>query len=265
LTNLGWVLEAAEVREHLGVEEVILLNDLQAMAYALPALRSEEIEWVQAGRPQEHGVMALIAAGTGLGEGCLMWDDTRWRAYPSEGGHSDFAPVDEEQIALLRFVLREHAHVSYERICSGGLGMPILYRFLKEHLGLKGREVLDEAVMRQDREAARLIVEEATQGGSAAELCQAVLALFVRILGAEAGNLALKLLPTGGLYIGGGLGVRLRSALHTPSFLQPFRAKGRYASMMEEFPVGVILHPMAGLLGAASHALAVESSRTQSL
>lgn len=258
LTNLGWVLDIRQMRERLGVERIVLLNDLQAMAYAIPVLSPFEREVLQEGKPQAEGVIGLVAAGTGLGESVLWWDGRRYHAMASEGGHCDFAPIDEEQVGLLRFVMREHAHVSYERVCSGGLGMAYLYRYLKEVRGFDGHEEIDQAVMRNSRQASRLIAEEAGRSGRVGEFCKEVMRLFSRILAAELGNLALKVLPTGGLYIGGGLAVGVRELFREPAFLGAFRSKGRYARTMEEFAISVITHPEPGLLGVANYALSLD-------
>lgn len=255
LTNLGWGLDIRQMRERLGIERIVLLNDLQAMAHAIPVLSSFEREVLQEGKPQAEGIIGLVAAGTGLGESVLWWDGRRYHAMASEGGHCDFAPTDEEQVGLLRFVLREHAHVSYERVCSGGLGMAYLYRYLKEVRGFEGHEEIDQAVMRNTRQVARLIAEEANRVGRVGEFCKEVMRLFSRILAAELGNLALKVLPTGGLYIGGGLAVGVRALFQEPAFLSAFRSKGRYARTMEDFAISVITHPEPGLLGVANYAL----------
>ncbi|MCB9637756.1 MAG: glucokinase [Myxococcales bacterium] len=255
LTNLGWSLDVRLMRERLGVERIVLLNDLQAMAYAIPVLEAFEREVIQEGKPQDDGVIGLVAAGTGLGESALWWDGHRYHAMASEGGHCDFAPVDDEQVGLLRFVMREHAHVSYERVCSGGLGMAYLYRYLREVRGFEGHEEIDKAVARNGRDVARLIAEEAGKPGLSGEFCKDVMRLFSRILASELGNLALKLLPTGGLYLGGGLAVGARDLFREPAFLAAFRSKGRYARTMEDFSISVITHPEPGLLGVANYAL----------
>ena len=251
VTNLPWIADAEQIRRTFGFREVPLLNDLAATARAVPLLKPEELHRLSAGDPAAGGAIALIAPGTGLGEAFLTWDGTRYREHATEGGHADFAPASALQMELLRELGGEYDHVSYETLCSGpGLGR--LHRFLRrrgateESAGLAAR--LAEAA-----DPAPIIVEAALAGSSS--LCVRTVRLFVSILGAEAGNLALKTLATGGVYIGGGIAPRIIPFLEEGPFLDAFRRKGPMADLLFRMPVHAILEPRAALIGAADRGL----------
>jgi len=224
-----------------------------ATAWAVPVLRPRDIRTLHAGAPEPHGAMAVIAPGTGLGEAFLIWDGARYRAQPSEGGHADFAPPTPRERALLAFLGRRGEHVSYERVCSG-LGIPHLYAFLK------ARGEREPAWLARELAAAAdptpVIVAAALNRRPPAPIATATLAMFVSILGAEAGNLALKVLATGGVYLGGGIPPRIVPALSDGRFTAAFTRKGRLSDLLARVPVRVIVHPEAALLGAACVALA---------
>jgi len=252
-TNLPWVIEADALQRALGLARVELLNDLEAIAYAVPVLAQDDLHTLNAGTPERTGSCAVIAPGTGLGEAYLTWDGKGYRAHASEGGHTDFGPTDERQIALLRFMLKRYDHVSYERLCSGS-GLPNLYAFLKAEGLAPESDWLREALAAAD-DPTPVIVAAAQDESRPSDLCRQTLALFVSILGAEAGNLALKVLATGGVYLGGGMPPKLLPWLERSAFLDAFRNKGRFRELVSDMPAHVILEPKAALWGAAAHAL----------
>jgi glucokinase len=258
-TNLPWEMDETELRQALKLESVFLLNDLESVANAIPRLELEDIYTLNQGYRVEHGAIAVIAPGTGLGEGFLTWDGTHYRAYPSEGGHTDFGPSNETEIALLRYLMKRYEHVSYEWVCSG-MGIPNIYDFFKANGHAAEPEWLREKLAVAD-DPTPIIVNAALQDDKGCELCEATLNTFVSVLGAEAGNLALKLLATGGVYLGGGIPPRILPALRDGRFMKAYLRKGRFANLLERMPVHVILNAKAGLLGAAGYGLAqVENS-----
>jgi glucokinase len=251
VTNLPWIADADQIRRAFGFRSVVLLNDLAATARAVPLLKPAELHSLSTGDPAAGGAIALIAPGTGLGEAFLTWDGARYREHASEGGHADFAPGSLMEMELLRELGRETDHVSYETVCSGpGLGR--LYRFLRK------KEAVEEARLAvrlaEAADPAPIIVEAALADTST--LCSRTVRLFVSILGAEAGNLALKTLAAGGVYLGGGIAPRIIALLEEGSFLAAFRRKGPMADLLFRMPVQVILDPRAALIGAADRGLA---------
>lgn len=247
ITNLGWFVDQAALRQEFGFTKVILLNDLVAVARAVPALAPDDFFIVNAGRSAPRGSVAVIAPGTGLGEACLHWCGADYRAFPSEGGHCDFAPVKEEEQALLDFLRPGPGHVSYETVCSG-LGIPVIHRFITE----AGRVAAEPALRAELAEAADptpVILRHALEHGCPA--ARRTVELFLAILAAEAGNAALKFLATGGVVLGGGLLPRLLPLFSPERFMARFAAKGRMAELLAAVPVKIILREDAALLGAA--------------
>jgi glucokinase len=253
VTNLPWIVDERALAETLGLRSVRLLNDLDAIAHAVPILDESDLRTLHRGQPAHHGPIAVVAPGTGLGEGFLTWDGTRYQAHASEGGHADFAPRDELQIGLLQYLLKDHGRVSYERVCSG-LGLPNIYRYLKE-AGYAEEPPWLRQQLAAAEDATPIITKAALDKTKPCRLCVATLETFVSILGAEAGNLALKVVATGGVYLGGGIPPRILPILDKGHFLDAFRAKGRLSDLMAPIPVHVILNPQAALLGAAQHVL----------
>jgi glucokinase len=251
LTNLPWVLDEGMMQQALGLKRVTLLNDLRAVAYAVPHLLPDDVHIINAGRADPHGPMAVIAPGTGLGEAFLIWSGNEYIACSSEGGHADFAPVDETQAALWHHVSRRYGHVAYERVCSGS-GLPNIYDFLRD-TGHAPEPPAFAARLASAPDRTPVIVEAALYDPANA-LCAATLDLFVSILGAEAGNLALKVLATGGVSLGGGIPPRILSHLHDGRFMRGFVNKGRFADLLAKIPVKVIT-TQAALLGAALYGL----------
>ncbi len=257
LPNLPWVADAERIRRTFGFRSVILMNDLAATARSVPLLEPAELHTLSTGERAATGAIAVIAPGTGLGEAFLTWDGTRYREHASEGGHADFAPTSPLEMELLRELQQEYDHVSYEALCSGP-GFGRIYRFLRQFLqGQGGAEEpawLTQLLAADD--PAPVIVEAALAGTS--DLCVRTVRLFVSLLGAEAGNLALKTLATGGVYIGGGIVPRIIPFLDEEGFLAAFRRKGRMAGLLTRMPVQAILTPRAALIGAADRGLAEE-------
>jgi glucokinase len=253
ITNLPWVMDEQELRRALGIQTVHLLNDLEAIANGVLALKPHDLHTLNAAPAAPGGAIAIVAPGTGLGEAYLTWDGTRYRAHPSEGGHTEFAPVSELQIGLLRYMLDRVEHASYERVCSGS-GIPNIYAYLKESGHAEEPDWLARELAAAD-DPTPLIVNNALSGDDACDLCVLTLDTFVSILGTEAGNLALTIMATGGVYLGGGIPPRILPALQTPRFMEAFRDKGRMRGLVERMPVHVILNPKVALIGAACHCL----------
>lgn len=251
LTNLPWVLEETAMQRALGLRKVTLLNDLKAVAYAVPHLLAEDLHVINPGKPEPNGCLAVIAPGTGLGEAFLIWDGAKYIACSSEGGHADFGPADETQAALWDTLFKRYGHVAYERICSGS-GLPNIYDFLRDS-GRMPELPGFAAKLAQAADRTPLIVQAALED-AANTLCAAVLDIFVASLGAEAGNLALKVVATGGVYLGGGIPPRILPQLETGRFMQAFVSKGRLTDLLRDMPVKVITS-QAALFGAALYGL----------
>jgi glucokinase len=248
-TNLPWLLDGDALARSLGLESFRLINDLEAAANGVLELLPTDVHTLNAGSPAPRGALGIIAPGTGLGEAYLCWDGSGYRAHPSEGGHTDFGPIGELQIGLLRYLTTRQEHVSYERVCSG-LAIPDIYAYLRdsgyapEHPDL-AREVAAA------RDATPVIARWALDIGEPSALCLGTLRTFVAILGAEASNLALKVLATGGVYLAGGIPLRILPLLREEAFLQAFRSKGRLRELLSCIPVHVVTYPDVALLGAA--------------
>ncbi len=259
ITNLPWNMEEAQLEQVLHIPSVHLLNDLEAIAHAVPLLGPADVSTLNAGKAVPHGAIAVIAPGTGLGEAFLTWDGSKYLAHTSEGGHADFAPSNELEIDLLRSLFTRYKHVSFERVCSGK-GIPNIYNFLKESGYAKESSELAE-LLATAADLTPIIFNAALRADEPDELCIATLNTFVSILGAEAGNLALKVLATGGVYLGGGIPPRILSLLEKGKFMQAFRRKGRFTELLSHIPVHVIFNPKIALLGAASAGMAYYERR----
>jgi glucokinase len=247
VTNLPWVVDADALQAQLGFTQVSLLNDLEANAYGIATLRSNELVPINPeADPMQVGNRALIAAGTGLGEAGLMWDGVAHRPFSSEGGHASFAPNDSLGDELLTFLRREHGHVSWERVLSG-MGMRNLYRFFRQRSGQPEPEWLTEQMRTGDLGAA---VSAAGLAGTD-PVCVDTVDCFTRNYGAEAGNLALKMLALGGVYIGGGIAPKMMAKMQSALFLESFTHKGRLSPLLRSTPVYVILNDKTALQGAA--------------
>jgi glucokinase len=248
-TNLAWAVEATSLARVLGLPEVALINDLEANAYGIADLEPGDIETLSGGVPAPGGTMVVISAGTGLGEAGLLPNGDGVRVISTEGGHTDFGPRSALEVELYQHLAADDAHVSYERVCSG-IGLVNIYRFLRGRSGVPEPEWLTAEIA--DRDAGTAITRTALDQRD--PVCEQTLDLMVSIYGAEAGNLALKYLATGGVYIGGGIAPRILPKLHDGTFLRSFVAKGRFTDVLKRMPVHVILNDQTALLGAAHYA-----------
>lgn len=236
-TNLPWSIDARALERALGIPRVHLINDFQAAGYGIEALAPGDLVTLQAGETQPGAPRALLGAGTGLGEALLVRRGERYQVLASEGGHADFAPTDELQMALLAHLLARFGQVSYERVVSGS-GLVAIYEFLCTRAGVA--TVFDGAAR----------ISGAALAGDDPTAVQA-LDLFVRVYGAQAGNLALTVLATGGVYVAGGIAPKIIDKLRDGAFMEAFCNKGRMRALAETMPVHVITNPEVGLLGAA--------------
>ena len=244
--NLPWNVDSAMLSEILGLPSVRLLNDLEANAYGIDLLGPDDLLVLNQGVPDPVGTIAVVSAGTGLGEALAYWDGTAHRPLSSEGGHADFAPRNELETELLLFLRAEHGRVSTERVVSGP-GLCNIYRFLRDARHLPETPAVAEAMRQGDPAAA---ISRAALKGECS-LCGQVLDLFVSLYGAEAGNVALRVLATGGIYLGGGIAPKIIEQLKGPGFMMGFCTKGRLSPLLENIPVRVILNDRTALLGAA--------------
>jgi glucokinase len=250
LTNLPWTLDSRELAAHLKIEYVFLINDLQANGYGIAELGADQIYTLSEGDARQIGNRALISAGTGLGEAFMIWDGRNYVPYPSEGGHSDYAPRNEDEIDLLRFLKQKYnGRISTERVVSGQ-GLTNCYEFLREVRGIEEPASLAERMAVEDPNA--VITEMALAAKS--EICEKAMDMFVSAYGAEAGNLALKILSVGGLYVGGGIAPRILEKLKDGTFMKAFTDKGRLSQLLVNTPVRVILESRTALMGAAAYA-----------
>jgi glucokinase len=251
LTNLPWTLDSRELAANLGIQHVFLINDLEANGYGLAELAPDQIYTLSEGDASQVGNRALVSAGTGLGEAMLIWNGRTHVPYPSEGGHADFAPRNEDEIDLLRFLRQKYnGRISCERVITG-MGLSGIYEFLREVRGMEEPAWLGAKIAAVP-DPNSVITEMALAAKS--EICEKALDMFVSAYGAEAGNLALKLLSVGGVYIGGGIAPRILEKLKDGTFMKAFTDKGRLSQLLINMPVRVILESRAALMGAAAYA-----------
>jgi glucokinase len=245
-TNLPWVVDTRQMASDLGVSSITLINDLFANAHGIALLEDSDFVVLNPGVPSGAGNRALISAGTGLGEAGLYGDGRGgYHPFPSEGGHSDFAPRTDLEIDLLRYLMGRFEHVSYERVLSGP-GLHNIYQFLRETGRGEEPAWLADQIAQGDPSAA--ISKSALEGTSA--ICVQALDVFVSVYGAETGNLALKMLATGGMYVGGGIAPKIIRKLSSTTFMKAFTAKGRSSGLLKDVPVRVITNDKTALLGA---------------
>lgn len=252
LTNLPWTLDVRDLQKSLGIEHIFLINDLEANGYGIPELAPDKVFTLHAGDPSSIGHRGLIAAGTGLGEALLIWDAQlrRHLPLPSEGGHGDFAARTDQEIALLQYLRRTlKGRVSIERVVSG-LGIRNIYAFLRDDQKMEEPAWLRDRMAGEDPNA---VIGACAEDGSS-EICTQTMSLFCGAYGAEAGNIALKLFASGGIYLGGGIAPRILKLLMNGGFTQAFLDKGRLSPLLQATPVRVILDDACALLGAAAFA-----------
>jgi glucokinase len=249
LSNLGWKIDTHTLPQSLGIQRVAVLNDLEATAYGLSALQKTDLATLQAGAGSNSGNQCVIAPGTGLGQAGLYWDGKRHHPWACEGGHADFAPTDDLQRELLDYLRRDYGRVSFERVVSG-MGIANIYRFLKNaNKGVENPVVAQQMV---EQDPAAVIDRHAADGSCS--LCRTTMDLFVQALGAEASNMALKTMSTGGVFLGGGIPPKILPLLRRPLFLESFLNKGRLRTVLETMPLHVVLNDETALLGSACRA-----------
>ena len=250
LTNLPWLLDRRQLATELNIEHVFLLNDLEANAYGIPELRPDQICELNAGNKDSVGNRGLMSAGTGLGEALLIWNGKTHTPVASEGGHVDFAPRSEMEIELLRYLQGKfQGRVSWERVTSGQ-GLQNIYAFLRDAKHMEEPAWLKARMAQEDPNAVLAEVGESGQS----ELCVTALDMFAASYGAGAGNLALKVLAHGGMYLGGGIAPKLVKKMQDGTFMREFCNKGRLSAMIQQMPVRIILEQRAALMGAAAYA-----------
>lgn len=250
LTNLPWVLDARELSAGLNITHLFLINDLEANGYGIPELTAEQILTLNQGDPAGVGNRALVSAGTGLGEGVLVWNGKTHVPMASEGGHSDFAARNPLEMELFTWLTQKlNGRVSYERVISGP-GLTNIYTFLRDEKGMEEPAWLTQRMQTEDPNA---IIGEAGEAGTS-ELCSKALEMFAASYGAEAGNMVLTVLATGGMYIGGGIAPKMLKTMQSGVFMQAFTDKGRLSELLVHTPVHIILESRAALMGAAAYA-----------
>ncbi|HEV8133946.1 MAG TPA: glucokinase [Pyrinomonadaceae bacterium] len=252
ITNLPWVIDEASLAKDLNFKFVHLMNDLEAVARAVPILRAIDVITLNVGQPVPKGAIAVVAPGTGLGESFLTWDGSKYVSHSSEGGHADFAPTNERQIGLLKFMLRRFDHVSVERVCSG-IGIPSIYEYLRDVEQIPEKPEIAQAIASATDHTAA-ITNSAFDEYNPCELCKATVDTFVSILASEAANMALKVMATGGVYLAGGIPLHMAHPAEKSRFMETFKRKGRFSQLMAHLPVHVILN-RAALLGSAAYGL----------
>jgi len=244
-TNLPWIVDADILAEELNVKPIVLMNDLGAWGHSIDYLPPEDLLILNQGNPQPGGTRALIAAGTGLGQSILFWDGARYRVVPSEGGHSDFAPHTDQEIDLLRFMRHRYPQVSWELILSGR-GFRTIHEFLAPSVR---HPLFDDP----DADPAPFITKSGLS--KACPVCAETLDLWADLYGAEAGNLALKVLALGGVYVAGGIAIKILPKMKDGTFFNSFKDKWHFGSVLADIPVSIVLNETAPLIGAAHEAL----------
>ena len=257
ITNLPWRIEARSISERFGIERVTLVNDLESIATAVPHLDPEDLHTLNPGNHVPRGNIAVVAPGTGLGTAFLVWTGAGYKALASEGGHTSFSPRTPREIELLNYLQSRYHHVSFERICSGK-HLPNIYDFLLDSGAYEEPNWLTTELT-QAHDRTPIIVQAAL--ADKAEICTATLDLFIATLGTAISNMAITILPHGGIYLGGGIPPRILERLKQPDFLEAVAHRGRFRDLSLKWPVHVILTPRTALYGAAFSALNVGQSR----
>lgn len=249
ITNLPWIIDTAQLELSNNIERITLINDFQAIGYGIEGLADTDVVTLQQGNAVRHGVRAVLGAGTGLGEGFLVWQGDHYDAYPSEGGHVDFGPVNIEQIELLRYWQAKSRALSYEQLVSGP-GLCNIFEFMAHHCETHYQQTVTPqllSAMREDDAAAAIALHAMNNSDIVASKA---LEMFVQIYGAQAGNLALTTMAQGGVYIAGGIAAKILSKMTDGVFLQSFSRKDKMKHLMPGFPVHIIINPNVGLIGA---------------
>jgi glucokinase len=252
LTNLGWSFDSDRLGSEFDIPQVSLINDFVAVGYGVLGLQPHDLYTLQAGQVAARSPIAVIGAGTGLGEAYLSWNGDRYEVYATEGGHTDFAPRNALEIELLQYLLKHHDRVSVERVVSG-MGIVAIYQFLRDRTAiLESVEIAAKVKLWElgetDSEAAAAIANAALNNSD--RLATQTMQMFVETYAAEIGNLALKLIPNGGLYIAGGIAPKILPLLQDGNFLEILKSKGRVSPVLEDLPIHIVLNPEVGLIGA---------------
>jgi glucokinase len=245
-TNIPWTIDGHDLKDRFGLETLRLINDFEAAAWGITVLHRDHLVQIGGGKPISDGPKAMLGAGTGLGQAILAPCNKGYKVLPTEGGHVDFAPRNEEEIRLLRYLMKEFPHVSIERTLSGP-GLVHIYEFLLEERGSEESVFTKQSARGKDKAAH--ITQHSVQGTD--ELCRQAVSMFCSIYGAEAGNLALKCLATGGVYVAGGIAPKILPILSEGGFRQAFESKGRMEKVLKHIPTYIVISPQLGLLGAA--------------
>ncbi|MCH9632146.1 MAG: Glucokinase [Chlamydiae bacterium] len=245
-TNLPWEVKAQSLSKALSGSKVHLINDLEANAWGIDTLKENEVVTLQTPKHIFKGNRALISAGTGLGEAGLYYHNEKYFPFASEGGHADFAPRNDKEIALLKYLAKPFGHVSYERVLSGQ-GLYNIYQFLNDYNKKSPSKELAQKLKNSD--PAKIISQLALENEDAT--CQEALEMMVSFYGSEAGNVGLRYMAYGGVYLGGGIAPKILSKLQSPLFLEAFLSKGRFRKLLESIPIKVILNDQTALIGAA--------------
>ncbi|MEB3341084.1 glucokinase [Okeania sp.] len=262
LTNLPWMLDGKQMEKELDISQISLINDFAAIGYGILGLTADDLETLQPGELQPDAPIAVLGAGTGLGECFLIRGAKEIKVYATEGGHTDFAPRSELEFQLLQYLLAKHNldRISVERVVSG-MGIVAIYQFLRDRQSATESVEIGDLVRQWEKEVGsnEITVDPGAVIGKAAleksdRLCEQTLEMFVSAYGAEAGNLALKLLPYGGLYVAGGIAAKILPLMKSGSFMEAFKSKGRMRVLLEKVPVHIVLNPQVGLIGAAIRA-----------
>ncbi|NEP18126.1 MAG: glucokinase [Leptolyngbya sp. SIO4C1] len=263
LTNLAWSLSGERLAMELHLEQVQLINDFEAIGYGVLGLEDNDFYTLQTGQLNDTAPIAIIGAGTGLGQGFLINTDGRYYVFPSEGGHADFAPRSEIEFQLLRYLLDKHtiARVSAERVVSGQ-GIVSIYQFLRDRKFATETEALSQTIRNWEQQAGQRTAELPDPAAAISQaalvghdpLAAETMSLFIGAYGAEAGNLAIKLLPFGGLYVAGGVAAKNIQLIKSGKFMQAFNDKGRMRPLLEKISVRVVMNQSVGLIGAALRA-----------
>lgn len=251
VTNLPWIVDASQIASRFGLKRVQLLNDLEALARSVPHLSQDDLVVLNKGRPVGDGAIGVVAPGTGLGEAFLVRTESGYKALPSEGGHSDMAPNNALELELTEYLLAKYEHASYERVISGE-GIANIYNFFKESGNAAEPDWLAEKIA--GTSDPNPIIVAHSHGEESVEICSKTMETFISVLGAEAGNLALKVLARGGVYLAGGIPPKIMPLLQSDRFVQSFYCKGRMSELVKSMPLYVITHPEPALLGAAWYA-----------
>ncbi|NJN24327.1 MAG: glucokinase [Acaryochloridaceae cyanobacterium RL_2_7] len=250
LTNLSWELDASQISTHLNIPSVSLINDFAAVGYGILCLQSNDLDVIQERTAQPEAPIAILGAGTGLGEALMVWSSGRYEVIPTEGGHADFAPSSDLEIGLLKYLRQRHGHVSVERVVSGQ-GIYAIYEFLRDTQMFP--ENLEVRSQLETTDTHGAVISQYGLSGQD-EMCETTLNTFVSAYGAEAGNIALKSLAYGGVYLAGGIAAKLGEKMHSPLFINSFLGKGRMRPLLEKMPVSIITNLNVGLMGAVYYA-----------